>query len=143
MSDLARQLAAHPRWRWMPGMLALDSSLSLRVARACGDLIEGTLDNPGHVSPGALFVADALPDLSDPATVGCLLAMLREAWTGDEPGGTARFGLRDGGFVTFDGQGVDCLARRNTGMSGPFTEKHRGPMGEALALALLAAWGEP
>jgi hypothetical protein len=27
--------------------------------------------------------AEAIPDLSDPATLGCLLALVREAWTRD------------------------------------------------------------
>jgi hypothetical protein len=53
-------------------MLPLDGSgFSNRILQVRGD---GTPID-GH---GAL--PDVLPDLSDPATLGCLLALVREAW---------------------------------------------------------------
>jgi hypothetical protein len=61
--DLARRAIACPGWRWMPGMLALDTGLRLD---------EMTDDWEAE-----------LPDFSDPATLGCLLALVREAW--DDP----------------------------------------------------------
>jgi hypothetical protein len=48
--DLARRAVACRHWRWLPGMQ--------------------TLPLPAY----------GLPDLSDPATVGALLALVREAW---------------------------------------------------------------
>lgn len=63
MSDLARRLVACPRFRWVEGMrIASPPELaSLRVA------------------PGSVVSPHALPDLDDPATVGCVLALVREA----------------------------------------------------------------
>ena len=68
MTDLARRAVACPGWRWMPGMLWL--------------LIDedGACYNCDRVTQENLVLSDALPDLTDPATLGCLLALVREAW---------------------------------------------------------------
>jgi hypothetical protein len=59
-NELAKRAVACKGWRWMPGMLALDTGLRLD---------EMTDDWEAEV-----------PDFSDPATLGCLLALVREAW---------------------------------------------------------------
>ena len=59
-NELAKRAIACKHWRWMPGMLALDTDLRLD---------EMTSD----------WEAEA-PDLTDPATLGCLLVLVREAW---------------------------------------------------------------
>lgn len=61
LEALARRAVACPRWRWMPGMKVgndriMDESETREVR------------------------SDELPDLTDPATLGCLLALVREAW---------------------------------------------------------------
>jgi len=59
MISLARRAVACRGWRWMPGMI-LTSGLRLRYE--------------AHA-----FSPDEIPDLTDPATLGCLLALVREA----------------------------------------------------------------
>lgn len=61
--ELARRAVACKHWRWMPGMLALDTGLRLD---------EMTDDWEAEI-----------PDFSDPATMGCLLALVREVWGPD------------------------------------------------------------
>jgi hypothetical protein len=61
MLDLARRAVACEGWRWMPGMKVIDS------VRMTEGMLKFT-----HSSD--------LPDLTDPATLGCLLALVREAW---------------------------------------------------------------
>jgi hypothetical protein len=87
---LARRAVACPRWRWMPGMLdqhdrrVLDTNTGRNLgfpvwwtdAIAC-DCYE-VYEKPDKARSEW---ADALPDLSDPATLGCLLALVREAWS--------------------------------------------------------------
>ena len=76
---LARRAVACRGWRWMPGMLDL---FGRRVRNVWPD------DLGIHWShiPESCVVrdADALPDLTDPATLGCLLALVREAWVQDD-----------------------------------------------------------
>lgn len=70
METLARTLTAHHRWKWTPGMLAVvppahDGSTGYMLR------ISSVMDQPP---------ARAYPDLTDSATLGCLLALVREAW---------------------------------------------------------------
>ena len=70
MIELARRAVACKGWRWIAGMKAI------RHEEHCTSWfrIEETLRRlTGDW-------ASALPDLSDPATLGCLLALVREAW---------------------------------------------------------------
>jgi len=71
MLDLARRAVACPKWRWMPGM---------------ADCYGRRLREGDWLDPAVEF-----PDLTDPATLGCLLALVREAW-GQEDMGTFRWG---------------------------------------------------
>ena len=61
--DLGRRAVACKHWRWMRGMFT-----------NTGFLIES---EPHGRTMGKL---GRTPDLTDPATLGCLLALVREAW---------------------------------------------------------------
>jgi hypothetical protein len=78
--DLGQRAMACKGWRWLPGMLAHQPGLTWQWRRHSvakwSDALGVRRDIP----------ADAVPDLRDPATVGCLLALAREAW-GDASGG--------------------------------------------------------
>lgn len=69
-ADLAKRAVACKAWRWMPGMRAIGRR---GMPTAWFRLEESTASLHGEW-------ADALPVLADPATLGCLLALVREAW---------------------------------------------------------------
>lgn len=75
---LARRAVACPKWRWMPGMR---TRVGWRVYahRIDGEPI-AMMDGDLSVAPSPLRLGPSLPDLTDPATLGCLLALVREVW---------------------------------------------------------------
>ena len=72
---LGRRAVACKGWRWSPGMRAVDlKTLSeARVMDVITDLIV-------RYPEGDRYLGGSVPDLSDPATLGCLIALVREAW---------------------------------------------------------------
>ena len=128
----ARRLAKHPRWRWLPGMLAKrdpeygGSDHPMDIARVVdvdeygeamwctmgGDVCHG-YDGTPHLPPGL-----ALPDLDDASTVRMLWALACEACDTD----TERwmFGERSdiGAFVA-EVDTVDGSHRTTGGMPLP------------------------
>ena len=81
--ELGRRVVACKGWRWMPGMatvqgervVLMDDDGTLRLAAPWGGTVGVTAVRSFFDSSGA-----CLPDLTDPATLGCLLALVREAW---------------------------------------------------------------
>ena len=73
--EINKRAIACSAWRWLPGMKTTEGVRVLAV------------DADGYcigAMPGAHHVVEvrrnALPDLEDAATRGCLLALVREAW---------------------------------------------------------------
>lgn len=75
LEAIAKRAVACKHWRWMPGMLARYDQLSGAWHR-CPKRLR---DVPKYL---ALDPEAAWPDLTDPATLGCLLALVRDAWDG-------------------------------------------------------------
>jgi len=71
MVVLARRAIACRGWRWMPGMLAVEQAVPGMALSA----------RPVRVDDYWHEVGVWLPDFDDPATLGCLLALVREATT--------------------------------------------------------------
>lgn len=112
--DLARQLVEHPRWPGAgAGMLVWEPT--------CPDLA------PFRLRQRANALRTLLPDLDDHATQGVLLGMLREVVTPTEL--MLTLNVRSVEVDTWEGGAGTGLADCRT-------------LGEALARALLAAWGE-
>jgi hypothetical protein len=82
MEALARRAVKCKGWRWMPGMCGPDRAICIEVTTG-GRVISWFHD--GEVVHDDELPDDdpALPDFDDPATLGCLLALVREAWRCD------------------------------------------------------------
>jgi hypothetical protein len=83
--ELAKRAVACSRWALSPRMHAFREMEYGDVGPSCTVIL---LDGPvahvvwdqgsGRLKP--IAAAELLPDLSDPASIGCLLALVREAW---------------------------------------------------------------
>lgn len=85
LEELGRRAVACKRWRWLPGMLALtaDCKEGVRVHSGGGDYLIGWRDGATVDGGGIVELSDddiAWPDLTDPATIGCLWALVRRAY---------------------------------------------------------------
>ena len=128
-SDLARQLASHPRWMWAEGMLLAEDGYDRRW-RIGGrsDAHAWWLLVGGHQGRYAtLRTGEWTPDLTDAATAGVLLSWLLEL----KP-----YGLRWSGPSCVGGaQHVSHFV----GDHREYFDEHY--LGEAAARALLTLWG--
>lgn len=119
-ADLGRRAVACKRWRWMAGMLDEDGN------RYAWNHLDREVMYPYNHDGSFRWGYDpsAPPDLTDPATLGCLLALVREAW-GDPSICTAARPIAGGRYAWW-----------TTGKSN--TEEHHTEA-EALVAALEAA----
>jgi hypothetical protein len=76
--DLAKRAVACAGWRWMPGMLTVTGYRLVRPQHGMWRITQHAPEN--HLDCVDVADHNFVPDLSDPATMGCLLALVREAW---------------------------------------------------------------
>lgn len=86
--DLARRAVACRHWRWCPGMLIQTvGGPTDRIAGIDSTYIHAWAESQQAENPRGMWIRYRLdrmdkhgvPDLTDPATLGCLLALVREA----------------------------------------------------------------
>jgi hypothetical protein len=116
---LSRRVVACKGWRWMPGTLRLRATPPSRRDHLKG---EGRVPDGGD--PWVYVAWPVIPDLTDPATLGCLLALVREAWGQDD-------------LVAFRFDGQWCA--EVTPQEGQHHAFYGASEAEALAAALEAA----
>jgi len=132
---LARRAVACKGWRWMPGMA---DHFGRRVMQVYPDELGFRWS---HLLKNCVVRdADALPDLTDPATLGCLLALVREAW-GDPSlyvrrGSTTR---KSDGVRAWEVLGWLDPSRSPDGRGGSWSGWGYASEAEALVAALEAA----
>lgn len=84
MIELAKRAVECKYWKWMPGMLALGdiASDSVRVFKADAATIESydIVASTNAIVIDGLKRWNYLPDLTDPATIGCLLQLVINAY---------------------------------------------------------------
>ena len=86
LADLGRRAVACERWEWLPGMVLRSKTKSgmQYYGRVCY-LEEDDLYCDGRDDRfGPEDLKGAYPDLEDPATLGCLLALVRQAWDDED-----------------------------------------------------------
>lgn len=91
-NELGRRAVACKGWRWMAGMRVVSAG-RWRVNSGGEGVVMRTRDGWATVYEelfevvaecwGAAIRGELLPDLRDPATLGCMLALVRRAWEDD------------------------------------------------------------
>jgi len=74
MDELAKRAVKCNGFRWMPGMRCFTGSNKVAIRIVSDDFA------PLEGNEIPLGLEGRAPDLEDPATLGCLLALVREAW---------------------------------------------------------------
>lgn len=128
--SIAKRLVKSPNWEWMPGMLTLDSQfLSLVSDDIIHELYLRLPDYKNEHYPDEYDWPHDLglrvPIITDPPTLGCLLALVRKAW-----------GMPTGITVSYSDDEALWRVSWSGSTHGGFCGKGKTE-GEALANALL------
>ena len=78
LADLGRRAVACKHWRWMPGMLIIDHGAGTRFLWEDKFFLHGMHEESEGSWMRIRKDRERHPDLSDPATLGCLLALVEE-----------------------------------------------------------------
>jgi hypothetical protein len=137
LDELSQRLVKCKHFQWMPGMKTVSGARVLAVKD--DDLVIDEINDnapafrPRLPSFERLKASDELPDLTNPATLGCLLHLVREAWR--DPSYTTRAWQGSSGDLLWH----MALAKSVTaGMLGVFLQSYASEA-EALVAALEAA----
>jgi len=76
--ELAKRAVICKGWRWMPGMRT-QSGLRLVVVWGTYNTASVLSDGIDDAHSETVSLVEELPDITDPATLGCLLSLVREA----------------------------------------------------------------
>ena len=141
VEQLAKRAVACKGWRWMRGMLCLvdEDGYGARIvyvghtggASQTADSYEGG----GIITTGCIREG-SLPDLTDPATMGCIMSLVREAW--GEPGLSCIGWRTDEGASSFMMMGGDNYKMKSVIMG----QTEHSTRAEAVIVALEWAGGE-
>jgi hypothetical protein len=96
--ELGRRAVACADWKWMPGMLAVAADTAGQSDRVVSVAAHGRVrchgGGGGYEFGGTMAQDDSVPDFSDPATIGCMMYLVRAAlndpsicWVPGENGG--------------------------------------------------------
>jgi len=78
---LGRRAVACKGWRWMAGMLTHDGYRMIWCSETEREWAGPSFSEAGMAWRYARIHGESsLPDLTDPATLGCMFALVREAW---------------------------------------------------------------
>jgi len=78
--ELGRRAIACPDWAWMPGMLARSVDTPARSYRVLRVQDNGRVHcDGGYQFGGTMRSKDSIPAFNDPATIGCMMYLVRAA----------------------------------------------------------------
>ncbi len=80
LEALARRAVACRGWRWIQGMLIADNGAGVRFLWEDDRYLHGMAAEADGLWMRMNKDRERLPDLTDFATLGCLLALVRKAW---------------------------------------------------------------